>query len=82
MAAFHPEDVAAMVERRRASLATGEPFEHEARVRRANGEYRWMFHRSVPLRESEGRVYGPSGAATKLGMARSTLESKISPDYS
>jgi hypothetical protein len=41
-----------------------------------------MFHRSVPLRESEGRVYGPSGAATKLGMARSTLESKISPDYS
>jgi DNA-binding NtrC family response regulator len=29
------------------------------------------------LRESAGRVYGPSGAATKLGIARSTLESKI-----
>ena len=29
------------------------------------------------LRESAGRVYGPSGAATKLGMPRSTLESKI-----
>jgi formate hydrogenlyase transcriptional activator len=29
------------------------------------------------LRESRGRVYGPSGAAAKLGMARSTLESKI-----
>ena len=29
------------------------------------------------LRESEGRVFGPSGAATKLGMPRSTLESKI-----
>jgi transcriptional regulator with GAF, ATPase, and Fis domain len=29
------------------------------------------------LRESAGRVFGPSGAATKLGMARSTLESKI-----
>jgi len=29
------------------------------------------------LRESGGRVYGPSGAATKLGMPRSTLESKI-----
>jgi transcriptional regulator with GAF, ATPase, and Fis domain len=29
------------------------------------------------LRESGGRVYGPSGAAAKLGMARSTLESKI-----
>jgi DNA-binding NtrC family response regulator len=29
------------------------------------------------LQESGGRVFGPSGAATKLGIARSTLESKI-----
>ncbi len=29
------------------------------------------------LSESGGRVFGPSGAAAKLGMPRSTLESKI-----
>jgi PAS domain S-box-containing protein len=29
------------------------------------------------LRECEGRVYGPSGAASRLGIPRSTLESKI-----
>jgi transcriptional regulator with GAF, ATPase, and Fis domain len=29
------------------------------------------------LSECEGRVYGPSGAAAKLGIPRSTLESKI-----
>ena len=29
------------------------------------------------LRESEGRVAGPSGAAAKLGIPGSTLESKI-----
>ena len=29
------------------------------------------------LKESGGRVFGPSGAAVKLGIARSTLESKI-----
>jgi formate hydrogenlyase transcriptional activator len=29
------------------------------------------------LRESEGRVFGPCGAAASLGIARSTLESKI-----
>jgi PAS domain S-box-containing protein len=29
------------------------------------------------LRECQGRVFGPSGAAAKLGTARSTLESKI-----
>jgi transcriptional regulator with GAF, ATPase, and Fis domain len=29
------------------------------------------------LKETRGRVFGPSGAATKLGIPRSTLESKI-----
>jgi formate hydrogenlyase transcriptional activator len=29
------------------------------------------------LRESRGRVDGPTGAAARLGMPRSTLESKI-----
>ena len=29
------------------------------------------------LTESRGRVFGPSGAAARLGIARSTLESKI-----
>jgi len=29
------------------------------------------------LRECRGRIFGPSGAAAKLGIARSTLESKI-----
>jgi PAS domain S-box-containing protein len=55
-AAIHPEDVAAMVERWRAALATGEPYEHEARVRRADGEYRWMVHREVPLRDERGHI--------------------------
>lgn len=29
------------------------------------------------LRETRGQVFGPSGAAARLGMPRSTLESKI-----
>jgi PAS domain S-box-containing protein len=62
-AVIHPEDVAAIVEKWRAALATGEPFEHEARVRRADGEYRWMFHHKVPLRDERGNIvkwYGSS----------------------
>ena len=39
-AVIHPEDVAGFVDKWRAALATGEPFEAEARVRRADGEYR------------------------------------------
>ena len=60
---IHPEDVDGIVARWRASLATGEIFEYETRVRRANGEYRWMFHRKVPLRDSNGNIakwYGSS----------------------
>src|SRR5208337_156438 len=62
-AAVHPDDVAAIVEKWRVSIATGEPFEHEARVRRADGEYRWMFHHKVPLRDERGNIvrwYGTS----------------------
>jgi len=29
------------------------------------------------LKESRGRVFGPSGAAARLGIPRSTLESRI-----
>ncbi|HXB45504.1 MAG TPA: PAS domain S-box protein [Puia sp.] len=55
-AAIHPEDVATMVERWRTALARGEPYDHEARVRRADGEYRWMVHREVPLRDEQGTI--------------------------
>src|SRR5882724_4876454 len=49
MNAFHPEDRA--MDEWRAALAAGEPFEKEARLRRADGEYRWSLLRAVPLRE-------------------------------
>ena len=42
--AIHPDDVEGILKKWRASLASGEPFLHEARVRRADGEYRWMLH--------------------------------------
>jgi formate hydrogenlyase transcriptional activator len=60
---IHPEDLDGIVTKWRASLATGEIFEYETRVRRANGEYRWMFHRKVPLRDERGNIikwYGSS----------------------
>jgi PAS domain S-box-containing protein len=59
----HPEDVEGIVAKWRACLATGKIFEYETRVRRDNGEYRWMFHRKVPLRDANGNIvkwYGSS----------------------
>jgi PAS domain S-box-containing protein len=37
-------------------LATGKPFEAEARLRRADGEYRLTLHRKVPLRDETGKI--------------------------
>jgi PAS domain S-box-containing protein len=50
--AVHPADLPPYVERQRASVSLGEPFEHEVRFRRAaDGEYRWFLNRGVPLRD-------------------------------
>jgi formate hydrogenlyase transcriptional activator len=60
---IHPEDVEGIVVKWQTCLASGETFEYETRVRRADGEYRWMFHRKVPLRDWHGNIvkwYGSS----------------------
>ncbi|MFZ0882925.1 MAG: sigma 54-interacting transcriptional regulator [Candidatus Acidiferrales bacterium] len=60
---IHPEELDGIVAAWRAALATGEIFEYETRVRRADGEYRWMLHRKVPLRCERGNIvkwYGSS----------------------
>jgi PAS domain S-box-containing protein len=59
----HPEDLARFVAEWRAALAAGEPMESEARLRRADGDYRWWLIRNVPLRDELGNVikwYGTS----------------------
>src|ERR1700735_1309055 len=53
---IHPEDVEGMVEKWRASLASGEPYLDETRVLRADGEYRWMLHHKVALRDGRGQI--------------------------
>src|SRR5437588_531959 len=52
----HPEDVATLVQKWHAALASGEPLEVEARVRRADGSYRALLHRNVPLRDEHGNI--------------------------
>src|SRR5215470_13220261 len=60
---IHPDDLEGIVEKWRACVASGENFEYETRVRRGDGEYRWMLHRKVPLRDEHGNIvrwYGTS----------------------
>ena len=55
-AVVHPEDLEELVSKWRSALATSEPYEAEVRVRRSDGEYRWMLLRKVPLHDQSGNV--------------------------
>jgi|HubBroStandDraft_2_1064218.scaffolds.fasta_scaffold00136_7 PAS domain S-box-containing protein len=73
---IHPEDVEGILTRWRACLATGETFEYETRVRRANGDYRWMFHRKVPLRDANGNIIKWYGSSMDID-ERKTAEEQL-----
>ena len=63
----HPEDLERHMEKFRASLASGEPFEDEVRFRRsAGGEYRWFLSRGVPLRDKHGNILKWYGTVTDI----------------
>ncbi len=53
---IHPEDLPYVREVVAGSIASGAPFEFEHRARRFDGEYRWLFARGVPFRDSSGRI--------------------------
>jgi formate hydrogenlyase transcriptional activator len=73
---IHPEDLEGIVTKWRASLATGEIFAYETRVRKANGEYRWMFHRKVPLRDAHGNIVKWYGSSLDID-ERKTAEEQL-----
>jgi PAS domain S-box-containing protein len=73
---IHPEDLDGIVATWRASLASGEIFEYETRVRRADGDYRWMYHHKVPLRDANGNIVKWYGTSLDIE-ERKTAEEQI-----
>lgn len=63
---IHPEDVESFVQKWRESIATGERFEGAARVRRADGEYRWMLHHKLALRTRDGEILKWHGSSIDI----------------
>ena len=53
---FHPDRRDAGENMWRACLVSGEPYEANERLRRADGEYRWHWIRRVPLRDESGKI--------------------------
>ena len=54
--AVHPEDLPRVLELFKKAMAAGIPFQHELRMRRFDGEYRWFDNRGVPIRDDSGRI--------------------------
>jgi PAS domain S-box-containing protein len=53
---IHPDDLEFAESKWGACVASGEEYEHEFRVRMADGAYRWHLTRRVPLRDEAGKI--------------------------
>jgi PAS domain S-box-containing protein len=53
---IHPDDRSRVVDLWTRSVATGEPFDAEHRVLGADGTYRWLHARGLPLRDINGNI--------------------------
>jgi len=52
----HPDDLPNALELYTKSIAPGVPYHLELRLRRFDGEYRWLDFRAVPIRDDSGRI--------------------------
>ena len=76
---IHEDDVGSAAERWSAAVASGETFETEFRIRRADGDYRWHLVRAVPIRDDTSHIIRWLGTNTdiheqKLSQAESAAD--------
>ena len=75
---FHPDDRELAWERWRHSLATGEPYEVEYRLRHHSGNYRWTLGRALPVLDDHGKITRWIGTCTEIDAAkRSAQENEL-----
>ena len=63
---FHPDDKQPAWNAWNHATATGDIYQIECRLRRADGEYRWFITRGVPFRDGEGRIVKWFGTCTDI----------------
>ena len=56
LAGLHPDDQARVQQQWLASVASGLPYQVEYRLRRADGQYRWVLSRATPQHDAAGTV--------------------------
>src|SRR2546426_8230244 len=76
---IHPDDLEKLMDRSFKFIASEEPGEVEARMRRFDGEYRWFLFRAEPLRDEHGNVVNWYGTNTDIE-DRKRAEEKLRQD--
>jgi PAS domain S-box-containing protein len=71
---FHPDDQERAWAQWRHSLATGEPYEIEYRLRHHSGDYRWTLGRALPIRNERGRITRWFGTCTDIDAQKRAAE--------
>ncbi len=72
----HPDDIGVLLEKWRESIVTGNPLEIESRVRRADGEFRWMLHQKIAQRDAHGTIIQWHGSSVDIE-GRKRLEASL-----
>jgi PAS domain S-box-containing protein len=72
--AFHPDDMASMLEKWRAIRKSGRRGGLEARLRRFDGEYRWFLFLAEPLHDEVGSIVKWYGSSTDIEDRKRTEE--------
>ncbi len=62
----HPDDRPGLLDGWAKAQATGEPFQYEYRLRRHDGQFRWLLIRNVPRRDAQGRISMWVGAGNDI----------------
>jgi PAS domain S-box-containing protein len=71
---FHPDDRAEAIRRWQDALETGDAYDIEYRLRRADGRFRWMLGRALPLRDANGTITKWLGTCTDIEELKNAAE--------
>lgn len=73
---IHPDDKEENLEIWKKSIATGNEYEFEHRIKREDNEYRWHLSRALPQKDKEGKIIRWVGASTDIQEIKELEEQK------
>lgn len=73
---LHPDDVDEVTRLWQEAVSTGGTYDIEYRLRRADGEYRWMLVRGLPIRDESGAISRWVGTCTDIHEQKRAAEQR------